>query len=189
MATSMPSMPAAVRREAADQGAGDLADREEHGIEAHDRAAVVREALGDVGEQPEGGRRRAGQHEQPERRDRPRPRAARAIGRPSPWFTTRPAATRAPPPRMPYRMIVVRRMVLNRLPQYSRPTPKMMAMAIAASVIWIALNPRIRAWSGKAGFSLANWKIDWLNHSPIDALTAIHVGASSQTWELRSSSR
>ncbi len=50
------------------------------------------------------------------------------------------------------------------------------------------MNPPIRTWSGNSGFALANWKIDWLNHRPIDALTAIHVGASSQTCALRVSS-
>jgi hypothetical protein len=28
---------------------------------------------------------------------------------------------------------------------------------------------------------LTSWKIDWLVHAPMNALTAIHVGASSQT--------
>ena len=55
----------------------------------------------------------------------------------------------------------------------------------AVAEIWTALKPRIRDWSGNFGFAWANWKIDWLNHSPIDALTAIHVGASSQTCEVR----
>ena len=86
-------------------------------------------------------------------------------------------------------MIVVRRRTLKRLPQYSSPSPKMTPMTRAVTEIWTAVKPCIRNWSGKRGSSLANWKIDWLNHSPIDALTAIQVGASSHTWELRRSSR
>ena len=87
-------------------------------------------------------------------------------------------------------MIVVRRMSLNRLPQYSRPTPKTIPMTTAASEIWIGDEARASGpGRGSAGSAFANWKIDWLNHRPIDALTAIQVGASSQTWELRSSSR
>ncbi len=86
-------------------------------------------------------------------------------------------------------MIEVRRVFLKRLPQYSRPSPKMIPITTTAAEIWTALKPRISDWSGKSGFACANWKIDWLNHSPIDALTAIQVGARSQTWELRSSSR
>ena len=77
-------------------------------------------------------------------------------------------------------MIVVRRRFLNRLPQYSRPAPKMTAIAMAASVISLARNPRISTWSGNAGFALANWNSDWLIHSPIEALMAIQVGASRQ---------
>ena len=46
----------------------------------------------------------------------------------------------------------------------------------------------MRTWSGKPGRPRENWKIDWLNHRPIAALTAIHVGASSQTCEVLSSS-
>ena len=42
-------------------------------------------------------------------------------------------------------MIVVRRYVLKRLPQYSRPAPKMAAMMIAPMVIWLALKPAISA--------------------------------------------
>ena len=52
-----------------------------------------------------------------------------------------------------------------------------------------ASKPCIRNWSGKRGFACENWKSDWLNHSPIEALTAIQVGASSQTWEERRRSR
>ena len=86
---------------------------------------------------------------------------------------------------IPYRMIVVRRIDLNRLPQYSRPTPKTTAMAIAARVIWLASKPRIRNWSGKSGFGFENWKSDWLNHSPMLALRAIQVGASRRTCDDR----
>ena len=38
-------------------------------------------------------------------------------GSPAPWLIAMPPATRTPPPMIPYRMIVVRRRVLNRLPQ------------------------------------------------------------------------
>ena len=55
---------APVGREPADQAADDLADGEEDRVEAHDRPAVGREALGDVGQQAERGGRRPGQHEQ-----------------------------------------------------------------------------------------------------------------------------
>ena len=54
-----------VRREAADEGAGDLAEGEEDAVEAHDRAAVVGVGLGDVGEQPQRGGCRAREDEQP----------------------------------------------------------------------------------------------------------------------------
>ena len=51
-------------------------------------------------------------------------------------------------------MIVVRRIDLKRLPQYSSPTPKTTAMAIAASVIWSCSKPRMRTWSGNARVGL-----------------------------------
>ncbi len=64
---SIPSMPRASAANSADERADDLADGQEYRVEAHDRAAVVGEALGDVGQQPECGWRRARHHEQPER--------------------------------------------------------------------------------------------------------------------------
>ena len=67
-----------------------------------------------------------------------------------------------------------------------RPAPKINPMTTAASEIWIGLKPWSRNWSGKRGSAFENWKIDWLNHRPIEAFTAIQVGASSQTCELRS---
>src|SRR5919109_2948921 len=85
-------------------------------------------------------------------------------------------------------MIVVRRVFLKRLPQYSSPAPKMIPMTTAAVEICQPSNPLIRTWSGNSGLAWANWKIDWLNQRPIEALTAIHVGASSQTCALRVSS-
>ena len=86
-------------------------------------------------------------------------------------------------------MIVVRRIVLNRLPQYSSPAPKMTAMTIAPIVIWLAEKPAISAWSGKRGSPFASWKTDWLSQTPMAALTAIQVGASSHTCDVRTSSR
>ena len=68
------------------------------------------------------------------------------------------------------------------------PAPKTIPMTTAASEIWIGVKPRAGAWSGNRGSSRENWKIDWLNHSPIEALTAIQVGASSQTCDERRSS-
>ena len=56
--------PAPVGRQPADERAGDLADGQEDAVEAHDRPAVGGEALRDVGEQAERGRRRPGEHEQ-----------------------------------------------------------------------------------------------------------------------------
>ena len=79
-------------------------------------------------------------------------------------------------------MIVVRRIVLKRLPHQIRPAANTIPTAITASVIWIGANPRSRNWSGKRGSAFENWKIDWPNHSPIEALTAIQVGASSRTY-------
>jgi hypothetical protein len=70
-----------------------------------------------------------------------------------------------------------------------RPAPKISPITTAVAEICTALKPRIRRCSGKSGLACANWKIDWLNHSPIDALTAIQVGASNQTCELRRRSR
>ena len=84
-------------------------------------------------------------------------------------------------------MIVVRRIDLNRLPQYSRPAPKTTAMTMAAIVIWLASKPAIRRWSGNFGFAFENWKSDWLNHRPMLALTAIQVGARSRTCDDRMS--
>ena len=154
VAISIPSMPAPVGGEPADEAAGDLADRQEHRVQAHDRAAIGREALGDVGQQAERGRRRPGQHEQAGPGERgSRPPGAPA-GRPAEWLTTSPAPTSAAPPTIPYRMIVVRRIDLKRLPQYSSPTPNTMAMTIAAAVIWLASKPCIRVWSGNARVGL-----------------------------------
>ncbi len=48
-------------------------------------------------------------------------------------------------------------------------------------MIWFASKPRISCCPGNLGFCFENWKSDWLNHSPIDALTAIQVGARSRT--------
>ena len=61
-------MPRHCGGKSADEAADDLADGKEHAVEAHDRPAIAREALGDVRQQAERRRRRAGQHEQPERR-------------------------------------------------------------------------------------------------------------------------
>ena len=58
-------------------------------------------------------------------------------------------------------------------------------LATAASEIWPGWKPWCSVCSGNRGSTLENWKIDWLNHSPIEALTAIHVGARSQMWGLR----
>ncbi len=64
-----------------------------------------------------------------------------------------------------------------------------MATAIPPMMIWLAVKPDISAWSGNLGSPLASWKNDWLSHTPIDALRAIQVGASSQTCEVRMSSQ
>ena len=169
------------RRDPADQAADDLADPEEHRVEAHDRAAIGREALRDVGQQPERRGRGAGQDEQPAAGERARRRRRTMIGSPPAWLTSSPATTRTAPPTIPYRMIVVRRRFLKRLPQYSRPAPNTIAMTIAAIVIWLASKPRISCCSGNVGLGFENWKSDWLNQSPIEALTAIQVGARSRT--------
>src|SRR5215210_2920017 len=47
-----------------DEAAGDLTQREEHGVETHDGAAVAWIRLAHVGEEPERRRRRAGEDEQ-----------------------------------------------------------------------------------------------------------------------------
>ena len=62
-------------------------------------------------------------------------------------------------------------------------------MTIAPIVIWFAVKPAIRAWSGNRGSPFASWKTDWLSHTPMAALTAIQVGASSHTCDVRMSSR
>ena len=68
-------------------------------------------------------------------------------------------------------MIVVRRMFLNRLPQYSRPAPNTTAMRRWPSVIWFGSKPCMQDLVGEvAGSAFENWKSDWLNHSPIEAL-------------------
>ena len=85
-------------------------------------------------------------------------------------------------------MIVVRRKRLKRFPQYSSPAPKMIPTTSAPRLICHGSNPPCSSWSGCSGFAAVSWKIDWLSHRPIDALTAIQVGASNQTCELRSSS-
>ena len=56
-----------------------------------------------------------------------------------------------------------------------------------ADVIWFGVEARISSWSGNGGFGRWNWNSDWLNHRPMAALTAIHVGARSQTCECGSS--
>ena len=71
VATSRPSMPRQSAAMPPTMRADDLADGEEDAVQAHDRAAVGREPLGDVGQEAERGRRRAGEHEQPDRRPRP----------------------------------------------------------------------------------------------------------------------
>ena len=98
--------------------ADDLADREEDRVQAHDRAAVRREPLGDVGEEAERGGRRAGEHEQPERGGERPPTAAATIEQRRRVVDDEAGRDQhARHRRMPYRMIVVRRMLLNRLPQ------------------------------------------------------------------------
>src|SRR5262249_43916271 len=49
-----------------DEAAGDLADPEEHRVEAHDRPAIARELLADVGEKADCRGRRAREGEQPD---------------------------------------------------------------------------------------------------------------------------
>ena len=60
-------------------------------------------------------------------------------------------------------------------------------MTTAAAEIWPGLKPCRRTGPGSAGRAFENWKIDWLNHSPIAAFTAIQVGARSHTCEVRRS--
>src|SRR5439155_583963 len=67
--------PEATTTLAADEAAGDLAQREEDRIEAHDSAAVRREGLGHVGEQAQCRGRRAREHEEPAGREEPVQRA------------------------------------------------------------------------------------------------------------------
>ena len=64
VAISIPSIPRQSAAKPPIERADDLADGQEHRVEAHDRAAIGGEALGDVGEQAERRRRRAGKHEQ-----------------------------------------------------------------------------------------------------------------------------
>ena len=52
----------------------------------------------------------------------------------------------------------------------------------------VGVKPWMQELVGETRVRFENWKMDWLNHRPIAALTAIHVGARSQTCELRSSS-
>ena len=87
-------------------------------------------------------------------------------------------------------MIVVRRIVLNRLPQYSRPAKNSAPPIASPTLIWIGPKPPISAWSANFGFgSFTSWKIVWVVNRPSTALMAIHVGASSQTWPPRRISR
>ena len=67
---------------------GDLAQPQEHRVQAHDRAAIVGVRLGHVGEQADRGRGRAGQHEQSAARDRRRS-ASRSGRIPSPTWLMR----------------------------------------------------------------------------------------------------
>ena len=143
----------AVRREAADQAADDLADREEDRVEAHDRAAVGREALGHVGQQAE--RRGVA----PARTNRPAPADARrasgrAAGRPPPWLTTqrrRHDAAAAEDPveddrRPPQRLEPVAP-VDQAGPEDDADRRRPRARSGSA---W---NPCIRTWSGNFGFA------------------------------------
>ena len=62
-------------------------------------------------------------------------------------------------------------------------------MTSAPIVIWLAVKPPISSCSGNFGLPLASWKTDWLSHTPMAALTAIQVGASSHTCDVRMRSR
>ena len=79
-------------------------------------------------------------------------------------------------------MIVVRRYRPNRLPETKMPARKTTSAIPIPMLTWVGSKPPIRSWSANAGsgFSRTSWKNAWVVHAPTMALSAIHVGASSQ---------
>ena len=79
-------------------------------------------------------------------------------------------------------MIVVRRMDANRPPQYHRPMKKTMPPSTKAAVTCQASSPPTSAWSeAPASGVRMSWKSVCEVYRPRAALSAIQVGASSQT--------
>ena len=113
----MPSSPARRAASPPSEAADDLAQAEEHRVQAHDRAAVVRVGLGHVGEQADRRGRRPREDEQAGRRDDRRAASSSDPGCARRWLIAERAASITAPPTIPYRMIVVRRIVLNLPPQ------------------------------------------------------------------------
>ena len=78
---------------------------------------------------------------------------ARASGTMTPrspeWLMPRAARITAAPPAMPYAMIVVRRIVLNRSPQYSRPAKNRAPPIASPTLIWIGSKPPISCLVGE----------------------------------------
>ena len=104
------------------------------------------------------------------------------IGQPSEWLSTRPAASITSAPTRPMKMMLVRRMRLNRLPQYHSPATNTDPTATKATLTLLGLIPCISSWLLKpGGGSRTSWKTDWVVHDPSTAFSAIQVGASSQT--------
>ena len=101
VAMSRPSMAARSAAKPPIERAQESARRQEDAVQAHHRAAVVGIRLRHVGQQPECRGRRAGEHEQAERRQAAR-RASAAMGsRPPLWLKASAPTTSTAPPTMP----------------------------------------------------------------------------------------
>ena len=110
--------------------AADLPDPQEHRVQAHDRAAVAGELLGDVGQEADGGRRGAGEHEQAGSEDDERDEHEGAgtrldVASNAAWLIDDASRGERDARRTtPNRMIVVRRSRSKRLPHQMMPAPK-----------------------------------------------------------------
>ena len=67
------------------------------------------------------------------------------------WLMSSAPTTSTTPPPMPYRMIVVRRMSANRLPQYQRPAKNTTPSTTRPAEMRTGSKPPTSSWSSKRG--------------------------------------
>ena len=180
---------APLRRDPAGDRADDLAQPEEHGVQAHDRAPVVRVRLGHVGEEADRRGRRAASTNRPPRRDRhEHEQQGDDVG-----------AEVVDPERRDEHHGAARDPV-----QDDRRAPHVLELAAPVEQAGEEQQPADREANGHlprleaahqrlvgelgAG-SRTSWNSVWLVNSPSVALMAIQVGARSQTWLPRGSGR